>query len=183
MFIYGIFHLKKNAWFKKQSAVSSSSNWVWPDLTTAELVLFLCNPYSVHFSAIASLPELHFDALHQPAAKSIAGAEGRMTAVILLFFNSAGYRHHTDKSRSKKTMQNAESRERSPRRLLPDEHEMSPPRRLRYPHRESAYCGRISLIIQVEWYKPASNRHLRNLTATETCSIVNGCNEQRLPAP
>lgn len=141
-------------------------------------------PRVVHFGAVASLPQLHLDTLLQPGAKSIAGAEGKMTSVIFLFFNSAGYRHHADKSRSKRTIQNAESKKRSLRQRLPDEQEMSPPRRLRYWRRKSAFCRRISLLMQLEWYyKPASNRRLRNLSATETCSIVNGCNEQRFPAP
>lgn len=77
----------QGACFENQSAAAAGC-----DLTrTKQNVLFplclgiLCNPCSVQFGAIPSLPELHFDALHQPYDKSIAGAEANITSVISVF--------------------------------------------------------------------------------------------------
>lgn len=92
MFFYGIFNFEKSTPGCLFWESVSSSSWVWPDPDKAEFnVLFplclgiLCNPCSVHFGAIPSLPELHFDALHQPYDKSIVGAEGNITSVISVF--------------------------------------------------------------------------------------------------
>lgn len=90
MFFTAYLILKKapqGACFENQSAAAAGC-----DLTRTKQNLtysFLCVEGSsatpVHFGALPSLPELHFDALHQPYDKSIAGAEGNITSVISVF--------------------------------------------------------------------------------------------------
>lgn len=105
---------KKKVLALKISQQQQQLGVTWPDHSRiSPLSLTLKAPLQPLVCALQRyclLPELHFDALHQPGAKSMAGAEGRMTSVLLLFFNSTGYRHHTDKSCSKKTIQNVESK-------------------------------------------------------------------------
>lgn len=78
----------QGACFENQSAAAAGCDLTRTkqNLTFSFLCLgILCNPCSVHFGAIPSLPELHFDALHQPYDKSIVGAEGNITSVISVF--------------------------------------------------------------------------------------------------
>lgn len=92
MFFYGIFNFEKKHPRVLVLTISQQQQLgvTWPGQSRIKRTLSFVfkdplQPCSVHFGAIPSLLELHFDALHQPYDKSIAGAEGNITSVISVF--------------------------------------------------------------------------------------------------